>query len=276
MAWTLEKICSEVRLITGVYADDIPDERIFAMIQDYWTITFPSLIKTESLQSNYHFLTRVGESSYPFPTHFVSLNPLAVAEGFSINLSYNSSVLDLLNYQWVTELVSTGDDSTISYSFTLSYYAEPSSLCAFTNNETLFLNNSNFIYLPQSKSISITLANSLDTTDSLRVKYKTTNLGRPSLILVKDQKLTVYPFPDREYFISISGILRPKPLCCNEEITNIPPEFFDLIVYGSALKLFALTDRDAYMKLYPIYKRQESIAMSKTHHQLMYSEVNGL
>lgn len=276
MAWDLDKICREVRLITGVYSDDIPDDRIFSIIQDYWTITFPSLIKTESLQSKHHFLTRVGESSYPFPSHFVSLNPLAVAEDFFVSISYDSSVLDALNYQWLTEFVATGDDSQTSYSFTLSHYAEPSSLCAFTNEESLFFNDSNLSYFPASKTVLITLSNPLGSSDSLRIKYKTTTLGRPSLILVKDQKLTVYPFPDREYFISISGIVRPQLLPYGGPIQNVPIEFFDLIVYGAALKVFSLTDRDAYMKLYPIYKRQESVAMAKTQHQLMYTEVNGL
>lgn len=276
MAWTLDKINGEVRLITGVYSDDIPDDRLNAIIQDYWTVTFPHLIKTESLQEKYRFLTRIGESVYPFPNHFSSLNPIATSEGYIINVSFDSSLLDVLNYQWVEESISVGTGTQRVYNFQLQHYAEPSSLCVFSRGETFFWGDPNFLYFSETKTVSVTLKEPLGSTDRLKVKYRTTSVGRPNWIVVKDQTLTLYPFPDDEYLISISGVKKPDLLPYTGEITGVPPEFFDLIVYGAALKVFSLTDRDAYMKLYPIYKRQESLAMAKTHQQLMYTDVRGL
>lgn len=276
MTWSLDKINKEIRLITGVYPTDIPDDRIYSMIQDYWMVTFPSVVKTESLQSKYSFLTRPGVSLYSFPQTFVSLNPLATSENFTISLSYDASLLDVLNYQWHTENITPIDGTQLLYNIVLKYYAEPTSICVFTSQNDYFYGAPNLTYYQESKTISLTLLEPLSPNDFLRVKYKTTNLAPPEWILVKDRSLTLYPIPNQEYIIRISGIRRPQPLPYQGEIEGIPPEFFDLIIYGTALKVLTLTDRDGYLKLYPIYKRQESIAMAKTHQQLLYTEVNGL
>lgn len=276
MAWSLEKISREVRLITGVYDDDIPDDRIHSIIQDYWTVTFPHVVKTESLQFKYRFLTKVGASLYPFPKDFISLNPIAMAEGDVVHVSFDSTLLDVLTYNWMEESVALGTGTQRVYNFQLQGPAELNSLCVFSNKETFFWGNPNIQYFPETKTVSVTLTEPLSSTDRLKVKYRTTSSGKPSWIVVKDYSLTLYPFPDDEYFVSISGVRKPDPLPYTGEITTVPPEFFDLIVYGAALKVFSLTDRDAYMKLYPIYKKQESLAMAKTHQQLMYTEVRGL
>lgn len=276
MAWSLEKIGREVRLITGVYPDDIPDDRIYSIIQDYWTITFPHLIKTESLKSRYRFITKVGAVLYPFPENFVSLNPLATSEGFVVNVSYDSNVFDVLTYRWEEHYVHQISPIQRVYNFQLKNPAEPTSLCVFSEHETFLWGNESLQYFPETNTVSVTLKEPLADTDFLKTKYQTAPSGKPSWIIVKDHSLTLYPFPDDEYMITISGIKKPDPLPYTGEITTVPPEFFDLIVYGAALKVFTLTDRDAYMKLYPIYKKQESLAMAKTYQQLMFSEVRGL
>lgn len=276
MAWTLDKISREVRLITGVYSDDISDDRLKEMIQDFWTISFPAVIKTESLKGHHYLLTRVGKTVYPFPDNFVALNPTAFCDSYSVNVYYDSSILDLVIYNWIEETIPLGEEEKSSFNFQLRHFADPESICVFTNSDALFYQSNQVLYNYETKTISFNLGFDIDNKSFLKVKYKTTQVGRPDTVVVTDSNLFIYPIPDGNYTITIAGVKRPDPLPESMPILNIPLEFFNLIVYGTALKLLSLIDRDAYSQLYPIYKRYESEAMAKTYYQLTYTQTRGI
>lgn len=276
MTWTLEKISREVRLITGVYSDDISDARLKEMIQDFWTVSFPALVKTESLKSQYYLLTRIGQTIYPFPNNFVALNPTAFCEGFSVNVYYDTSIFDVVVYSWIEESIPLEDTPKKSFSFELRHFADPTSICVFSKKQTLFSQVDAIQYDYESKTIFFELETPINNTDFLKVKYKTTQVGKPDTLVVTDSKIHIYPIPDGNYTITISGVRRPDPIPETNPIINIPLEFFNLIVYGTSLKLLSLTDRDAYAQLYPIYKRYESEALAKTQYQLMYTQTRGI
>lgn len=276
MTWTLEKISREVRLITGVYSDDISDARLKEMIQDFWTVTFPALVKTESLKSQYYFLTRIGQTVYPFPSNFVALNPTAFCENFSVNVYYDSSIFDVVVYNWIEESIPLPDAPQDAFVFELQHFADPTSICIFSRKQTLFAQADSIRYDYETKTVLFELETPIDNTDFLKIKYKTTQVGKPDTLVVTDSNILLYPIPDGNYTITISGIRRPDPIPETDSITNIPLEFFNLIVYGTALKLLSLTDRDAYAQLYPIYRRYESEALAKTQYQLMYTQTRGI
>lgn len=276
MTWNLDKISSEVRLITGVYSDSISDNRLNEMIQDFWTISFPSIIKTESLHGQYYFLTRIGKTTYPFPSNFVALNPMASCQNFSVSVYYDPSILDVVVSNWIEENIPLQDDPQSAFTFELKAFADPSSICVFSKSQTLFFDEHKITYSYESKTISFSLTDAIDNTDFLKVKYKTSQLGRPDTLVITDSQIIVYPVPDRNYTINISGVKRPDPLPETDQINDVPLEFFNLIVYGTALKILSLIDRDAYAQLYPIYKRYESEAMAKTNYQLMYTRTLGI
>lgn len=276
MAWTLDKISREIRLITGVYSDDVSDDRLKEMIQDFWTVSFPAIVKTESLKGQHYLLTRVGNTVYPFPNNFVALNPTAFCENYSVNVYYDSSILELVIYNWIEENIPLEDQGKSSFNFELEYFADPASICVFTNSSTLFYQSNDVSYDYETKTISFDLGFEIDNKSFLKVKYKTTQIGRPDTVVITDSNIVVYPIPDGNYTIMLSGVKRPDPLPDTVPITNVPLEFFNLIVYGTALKLLSLTDRDAYSQLYSIYKRYESEAMSKTYYQLTYTQTRGI
>lgn len=276
MTWTLEKICREVRLITGVYSDDLSDDRLKEMVQDFWTVSYPAIIKTESLKGQYYFLTRVGQTEYPFPQNFVSLSPIASCESFLMNVYYDASILDAVIYNWIQEDIPLDAQDKQFFNFQLEHFADPTSICVFSNLKTLFYHSGEVSYDYETKTISFDLGVPINDKSFLRVKYRTTQIGRPDTVIITDSNIIIYPIPNGNYTISISGIKRPDMFPDKAPILNVPLEFFNFIVYGTALKLLSLTDRDAYASLYPIYKRYESEAMSKTYQQLMYTQTRGI
>lgn len=276
MVWTLERINREVRTVTGIYKDDIQDDRLNEIIQDFWQVSLPSLVKADAFKQQYRLLVRRGQTEYPFPNTFLSLNPVATCEGANVSFSYDQSVLDLFIYNWYEETFDGGIANQKYHTLPLKHPAEVSSICVFSQQQTYFWGDKNLNYSPNNKVISVTLDEPLGTLDWLKVKYRSTNEAPPEWVVIAPSKIIVYPIPNREYVIHIAGIRKPDPLPYTGVISQIQPAFLDLIVYGSALKIFSILDRNGYDKLYPIYQHYESQAMAVTHQNLMFTPVTGL
>lgn len=276
MAWTLKQIRGEVRLIAGIPSHNIQDDRLNEIIQDFWQVTFPSLVKVQAFKAQCRILTRPGRTHYTLDTPFMALTPIATVQGAPLTVSYDEAILDRLLYNWHEERFESGIGNQRLYTRTLMNPAEVSSLCVYSQEHAYFWGDSRLQYQPETQTLAITIDQPLAATDWLRVKYKSASKGRPQWAIIKENKVIVYPIPDTNYIIDIEGIRKPDPLPYNEEITNVPPEFFDFIVYGSALKILSLIDRSGYERLLPIYRRYEAQAMARTHEHLMYTPVSGI
>lgn len=277
MAWDLERIGKEVRVITGLYSDDIQDDRLYEIIQDFWTVTFPSLVSAEFFNATYKMLTRPGISEYPFPDKFLSLSTKAVCEGSQLKVSYNPIDLDFFSYTWYQEDVSLNQGHNQYLIHNLKFPARETSLCVFTDTTTIFWGDPRIRYTPnKNNEVSIALDQPLGPSEFLIIKYKRATLQRPEWIGICKTALQLHPVPDKQYIIYIQGTQKPTPLPYVGELKGTPCDFFEFIVYGSALKVFSLLDRSGYDKLLPIYKRYEAQAMARTHKQLMYTITRGV
>lgn len=276
MNWDLNRLKTEVRLITGVYNDDISDDTLVEMIQHFWRVTLPATLKLESQKETFRFLTRIGLALYPMPEQFVSLTPQAFIENRNLQVTYDETVLSTSSGHWHTEVIGSGAGTQDIYTHTLSEYPEPQSICVFTNEETVYWGDPRIKYTHETKTILVDLYKTVPKNDHVIIKYRGTRLAAPFWLLVKDHTLTLSPTPGQNYMIEVTGLKRPDPLPFSGDFVNVPEEYMDLVVYGAALKIFALTDSNGYNRIYPIYQQAESVAMSKTHQQLLYTQIQGI
>lgn len=272
---TLDDICEQVRLLVGTCKDDIPEAQIEGIVQDFWTISFPALIKTQDQKGIYTFVVRPGVSVYPYPDNFFDLNPPADCEGGSLKIVYGASTISHCNYYWIHEDFPKGTDKQKLYTLNLKSYAEPTGIVVFSDKYAYTWGNERLKYFPEKRTVSIELENPIPQNDRLRVRYMTTVAARPEILYLSQDSITVYPIPDRVYVISVAGIRRPDPLPYQKNI-QIPSEYFDLIVYGSALKLAATIDLNFYATLYPLYLKAQRLAMAKTYNHLSLTPVTGI
>lgn len=276
MSWTLEKIKKEVRVITGIYKDDISDDKVEEIIQNFWMVSLPALIKPESYKGVHRFLARRGVSTYPHPTNFTSLSPEAYIESSAINVTYDDRIIPTSGGAWNTESFEQGVKPNETTFIRISDYPAIETVCVYTNSHTFFYGDEEIEYLPETKEVAIRLKDEATLQGPITVKYQSAPLDRPRWLLVKDRYLTLSPTPDADYIVEVQGMEKPEPLPYTDNLDHIPQEFCDLIVYGSALKIFSLLDMNGYQKIYPVYKRYEAIAMSKTYQQLLYTDVRGI
>lgn len=276
MAWDLNRIKREVRLIVGLGADAYSDAELEEVIQDYWQVTLPAVLKTESQNTIYRFITRRGLATYPMPEDFVTLSPLAFIDDARLDVTYDSSLLPLEGGYWHTQFISLGDDTQDIFVVTLDEYPDPQSLCVFTNSEVFYWGDPKVKYAYESKTLTVDLERPLARGDSIQVKYRGTKLSTPQWLLIKDRFLTLVPTPSSTWMVEVSGRKRPDRLPSTGDISGVPSEHLDLTVYGSALKILSLVNISDYERIYPVYKRCESVAMAKTYEQLLHTEVLGI
>lgn len=272
---TLDDICEQVRLLVGTCKDDIPESQIEGIVQDFWTISFPALIKTQEQKGVYTFVIRPGVTIYDYPDHFFDLNPPAECEGYPLKISYGEGSVSVGHYYWVTESFPKGTDKQKLYTLNLKSFAEPAGIVVYSGKYAYTWGNERLKYYPEQRTVSIELENPIPQNDQLYVKYMSTVAARPEILYLSQDSITVYPIPDRVYVATIAGIRRPDPLPYQKNI-HIPSEYFDLIVYGSALKLAATIDLNFYASLYPLYLKAQRLAMAKTYNHLSITPVTGL
>lgn len=272
---TLQDICVQVRVLVGACRDDIPESTIEETVQNYWTVSFPALIKTDDRHGTYYFTTIKGVSTYPHPKNYFDLNPPALCEGYGMRVVYDPMALSSLDRYWYEQPLILKPTSESTYTTILRFSPYVESINVFSTDGTYSYDSKEISYDEASRELTAKLPSALHPDSELKVKYTYCEETRPSWILITPQKLVLYPSPDANYSIALAGIKRPEALPYQGTI-SIPEEYIELIVYGAALKLIAPIDLNYHHSLYPIYLQKKRLAMARTHHHLSYKLVQGI
>lgn len=272
---TLQDMCLQVRLLVGACRDDISESTIEETVQNFWTVSFPALIKTDDRHGSYYFTTKQGVSTYPHPKNYFDLNPPALCEGYGMRVVYDPMALSSLDRYWHEQLLELNPSTESTYTTILKFSPYVDSINVFSTDETYTHDSEEVSYDEASRELIVKLPSSLHPDSELKVKYTYYKESRPSWILITPKKLVVYPSPDANYSITLAGIKRPESLPYQGPI-SIPEEYLDLIIYGAALKLIAPIDLNYHHSLYPIYLQKKRLAMARTHHHLSYKLVQGI
>jgi hypothetical protein len=95
-------------------------------------------------------------------------------------------------------------------------------------------------------------------------KYIAYQANRPQGVLFFQNQFQFMPVPDQVYQIRMQGFVLPAQLVNDQDIPA-QPEWGPLYAYGAALELFAdRGDTENYDRYYPILKKFENVALSRT------------
>ena len=113
-------------------------------------------------------------------------------------------------------------------------------------------------------AISITFTNPPAATATIYAKYQGYQGNRPQGLLFFENQFTLRSVPDQVYQIRLQGFILPK-LLVNDSDTPLQAEWGPLYAYGGALQRFTeIGDMDNYNRYWPILKRYENIALSRS------------
>lgn len=291
--WTLTNIIQKVRDVTGTpSSDQLTDAQITAYINDYQVYTMPSELK-EQVQNNFlEFKTQVGINEYPMPGGFFTNAPGAYADGFPL-IFYEDP--DIFFQDWPQQYAvnTVGVGTGVQTTFTGVVQNPPLIVESFFITDSVQVVQDIGVVSPDvypngtlsgpdgtgtinylTGAFSVTFNAAPASTLTVYCKYLGYAPNRPQGVLWYENIFTFMPVPDQVYQILMQGFIQPA-LLVNPSDTPAQQEWGPLIAYGASLDIFSdRGDTDNYDRYYPIMKRFENVALSRTIQQ--YTPMQGV
>lgn len=288
MTWTLADIRSKVRNITGSPStNQISDSTLNGYINQFYTFTMPAELKTQIETNFLDFKTVPGQDVYTFPTGYFTDQPGVYADGFPVIFYQDPDVFyQDWPQQYAVEDVGTGGSA--SYSGTLQNPPLIISSFFITDNTTVLQSTStldnasvaNIYTVVDSANVqrgtintvtgayNVTFATATASTATIYAKYIGYQGNRPSGCMFFQNQFTLRPVPDQVYQMHLQGFIQPATLS-SDSSTPLQEEWGIYIAYGASLDIFSdRGDLGNYNENYSIFKRYESVAISRTVTQL--------
>lgn len=272
--WTLVDIRNKVRAISGMPStDQISDSELNNYINNYYIYVMPMELK-EQIQNNFlKFKTTPGVDVYSFPAGYFTDSPGAYADGFPM-VFYEDPDIFFQDWpqQYAVDDLATGNGTTSTFTGGLQnppivigslFITDGLQVVQDQGYGTLTGNGSGTInYLTGAFSVTFTAAPAASLT--IYAKYQGYAANRPQGIMFFQNEFTLRPVPDQVYQILMQGFIIPTSLA-NDSDAPEQIEWGQLIAFGTALDIFSSRgDLDNYDRYYPIMKRFENVALSRT------------
>ncbi len=278
MVWTLSSIRSKVRNITGSpSSNQISDSTLNDYINQFYVYTMPAELKTQIETNFLDFKTVPGQDVYAFPSGYFTDQPGVYADGFPVVFYQDPDVFyQDWPQQYAVDSIATGDGVTTT--FTGSLQNPPlviGSLFVSDNDQVLQSTSAGIFTGDGSGTIdfttgaySVTFSTAPSSSATIYAKYIGYSGNRPSGCLFFQNQFTLRPVPDQVYQMHLQGFIQPATLSTDASVP-LQEEWGPYIAYGSALDIFSdRGDMGNYNETYPIFKRYESVAISRTVTQL--------
>lgn len=272
--WTFANIVSKMRAITGTPSgDQLTDQQMGAYANNYLVYTMPFELKVQ-IQNNFlEFKTVPGTNVYAFPGTFLTDQPGAYADGFPL-IFYEDPDIFYQDWpqQYAVDQVGAGNGTNMSFPETTqafpiiigSYFITDGTQILQDNGAGLLVGDGSGTIDYLTGVITATFTSAPASNVVVYSKYIAYQANRPQGVLFYENQFTFMPVPDQVYQIQMQGFINPTPLVAS---TDLPaqPEWGPLIAYGGALEIFLdRGDNANFDRYYPMLKRYENIALSRT------------
>lgn len=295
--WSLSEIRQKVRQVTGRYSpQELSNEQLDEYINKYFQYTFPAELKLERIHTYYEFLTVANTQSYTLPTGYVNFEPPATIDRLSV-LWYQepSSFYDNNPENIARQTIATGDGATTAFAATAGNFPIlPGTAVITDDNEVFEDTNTDFSASPVNITGSLGGTATLNySTGAMTVSFNSApasgqniyfsyiqfQAGRPTAVLLYNNKFTFFPVPDTAYRFRAKAyantlVTTAAGLNATEFVnaTDRPllDEWGPCIAYGTARDLHAdKGEMDAYADVTALYKEQLAYVLKRTNQNLL-------
>lgn len=281
--WNLLNIREKVRNITGTPStDQLTDNQINDYIDKYYVFTMPHELKEQIQNQPLAFKTIPGQDIYTFPSAFLTNSPGAYADGFPMVFYQDPDVfLQDWPLQYAVNTIGTGDGVTINFNGGLQNPPLIMGSLFIAAGQQVMQDNGagqltigGFVtgtinYLTGTYNVTFPVPPAA--ADQVYAKYLGYQGNRPQGILFYDNHFVLRAVPDQVYQILMQGFVLPASFY--DAVTGLyvdtrtpaQEEWGPLIAYGAALDVLSdRGDNDGYQTNWPIFKRYENVALSRT------------
>lgn len=288
--WNLLNIRTKLRNVVGMPStDQLSDVSANAYINDYGTYEMPHELKVQ-IQNNFlDLMTVPGQNIYSVPGAYLTDSPGAYADGFPL-IFYEDPDIFYQDWpqQYNVDSVAAGNGMTVDFSGTTQGFPIIAGSYFITDSVQVLQDDGMGNLVPANTlstggtgtinygtgAFSATFANPPSSSLTVYDKYIAYQGNRPQGVLFFENVFNFMPVPDQVYAIRMQGFVLPALLAADTD-TPAQPEWGPLFAYGAALQIFAdRGDTENYDRYYPILKRYENIALSRTIQQ--YTPAQGV
>ena len=295
--WTLSEIRQKVRQVTGRYSpQDLSNTALDEYINKYFQYTFPAELKLDRFHSYYEFVTIGNQQKYTLPSGYVAFEPPALMDNIPLEWYQDPALFDAQNpEQFGRQVLGTGDGVTTGFSGTASqfpilagtvivsdgveYFQDTSSTYTTSNiSLTGSLGGTGTLNL-STGAVSVNFATAPISGASVQYSYIQFVAGRPTAVLMYNNKFTFYPVPDTSYRFRVQAYSNSlvltssgteAPSFSNATDTPLLDEWGPAIAYGTARDIFSdYGENDAYGEVSILYKQQLAYCLRRTHEDLL-------
>jgi len=282
--WSFGNIKAKIRAITGTPStDQLTDDQIAAYANDYYSYTMPHELKVQIQNQFLDFKTVIGQNEYDFTSigvasAYLTDSPGAYADGFPL-IFYQDPDIFYQDWpqQYNVDSVAAGDGVTVTFTGTTQGFPIIEGSYFITDGTQVLQDNGSGVLVDtavggtgtgtivySTGAFSATFQTAPASTTTVYDKYIAYTGNRPQGVLFFENKFTFMPVPDQVYQIRMQGFVFPPSFDSDDDLP-MQPEWGPLIAYGAALEVFSdRGDTENYEKYYPFFKRQETVALSRT------------
>lgn len=295
--WTLAEIRSKVRQVTGRYSpQELSNEQLDEYINKYFQYTFPAELKLERFHTFYEFLTVANQQSYTLPTGYVNFEPPATMDNLSLLWYQDSVAFYDNNPENVGRLtLGTGDGVTTIFSGTANNFPILPGSSVVTDNNEVFQDTSTAYTTAtvaltgslggtgtlnmSTGAVSVTFNTAPASGENVTFSYIQFQAGRPTAVLLYNNKFTFFPVPDTAYRFRTQAYADTLVTTATGDnaaffvnATDRPllDQWGPCIAYGASRDIHSdYGEMDAYRDVTALYKEQLAYVLKRTNQNLL-------
>jgi hypothetical protein len=295
--WQLSEIQDKVRRVTGrLTSREISDLELNNYINQFYQYTFPADVKLERMHTFYEFNTLANHRFQTLPSGYVNFEPPATMDYQEIDWYQDPYVFEDQNpYTYNKYVLGTGDGSTSAFSDTITDIPIlPGSVNVADDTEIFTASTdtwtSSTVTLTGSKggsgsvnyetgAVSVTFNTAPADGVNVVFSYVTFVAGRPTAVLLYNNRFEFYPPPDQTYAFRCKAYANNLVLqndgtvaVAFENTTDTPlyDEWGPAIAYGTSRNINSdYGEMDAYAENTALYKEQLAYILRRTHQNLL-------
>lgn len=281
--WNLLQIRDEVRNLTGRFSEnDLSTQDLDIQINRYYQLVFPAEVKLEKKFTEYLLLTIPNQPYYDLPdTTYTNFVPPARIDNLPLYWYQDYSTFLQQNPMQYSSFVSwTGDGSTVAFSTTMTGIPIfPGTLTITDNVETFQDTTTTYttanIALTGNQGgtatinldtgvISVTFNTAPANGEDITVKYVIMTVGRPTSVLMFNDRFQFFPVPDTVYNFTVQAYKIVDALVNSTDRPELD-EWGPAIATGTAREIFRRKgENQAYAEMTALYREQIDYILTRT------------